>query len=223
MPYSYRIWIVNRWVKPPLSRDGVESIFWIFCSTFQLHRMLVSSIFGIRRVWSLFSLRCFVFRCLRFPEKQFCLFFLEGGGEHACAVNGLAQGTTSGDHARSQSASLQWSDADCLLACEDCDDQDSVDLVREGIRELKERPTNDQWTGIAEALARMLVEEALASRSTDNVTYLVLFLLFPENFPLISSDPELPQILQVCVLVRRLSTCESRSVTVRRPHSDMSF
>ena len=67
-----------------------------------------------------------------------------------------------------------------MVACDGlwdvCDDQDAVNLVLDGIRELQERPPNDQRAGIAEVLARMLVEEALARGSTDNVTCIVLFL-----------------------------------------------
>ena len=49
----------------------------------------------------------FCFQMFETYREAILFIFLEGGGEHACAVNGLAQGTTSDDHARSQSASLQ--------------------------------------------------------------------------------------------------------------------
>merc|ERR1711862_899562 len=83
------------------------------------------------------------------------------------------------------STELTDQDMFVIVAC-DClwdvvEDQESVNLVLEGIRELMsllptmgQDPLMTQRRYMAEVLARMLVEEALARGTSDNVSCLML-------------------------------------------------
>lgn len=83
------------------------------------------------------------------------------------------------------STELTEQDMFLILACDGLwdvmEDQDAVNLVLEGIRELMALMPNtgqDPLThrrSMAEVLARMLVEEALARGTSDNVTCLMIF------------------------------------------------
>jgi serine/threonine protein phosphatase PrpC len=83
------------------------------------------------------------------------------------------------------STELTDQDMFVIVACDGLwdvvEDQESVNLVLEGIRELMALLPNtgqDSLThrrSMAEVLARMLVEEALARGTSDNVTCLMIF------------------------------------------------
>lgn len=80
---------------------------------------------------------------------------------------------------------LEDTDMFIIVACDGLwdvvDDQESVNLVLEGIRELMmlipsmQANSPDNKRAMGEALARMLVEEALARGTSDNVTCLMMF------------------------------------------------
>lgn len=69
-----------------------------------------------------------------------------------------------------------------ILACDGLwdvvTDQQAVELVTEGIRELAPIAQNLEAEGrcLAEVLARMLVEEGLARGSDDNISVVIIFL-----------------------------------------------
>lgn len=83
------------------------------------------------------------------------------------------------------STELTDQDMFVIVACDGLwdvvEDQESVNLVLEGIRELMALlPSTGQDNlahrrSMAEVLARMLVEEALARGTSDNVTCLMIF------------------------------------------------
>lgn len=80
------------------------------------------------------------------------------------------------------STELTDQDMFVIVACDGLwdvvEDQESVNLVLEGIRELMALVGQDNLThrrSMAEVLARMLIEEALARGTTDNVTCLMIF------------------------------------------------
>eukprot|EP00747_Dinoflagellata_sp_TGD_P169331 gnl/TRDRNA2_/TRDRNA2_198076_c0_seq1.p1 gnl/TRDRNA2_/TRDRNA2_198076_c0~~gnl/TRDRNA2_/TRDRNA2_198076_c0_seq1.p1 ORF type:complete len:284 (+),score=36.99 gnl/TRDRNA2_/TRDRNA2_198076_c0_seq1:86-937(+) len=80
------------------------------------------------------------------------------------------------------STDLSSKDQFIILACDGLwdvvNDQQAVDLVSQSLRELGPFRAQLQREGrsVAEIIARMLVEEALARGSTDNVTCVVIFL-----------------------------------------------
>jgi len=85
------------------------------------------------------------------------------------------------------STELTDQDMFVIVACDGLwdvvEDQESVNLVLEGIRELlalipamgQDGPAHPHRRAMAEVLSRMLVEEALARGSSDNVSCLMLF------------------------------------------------
>lgn len=78
------------------------------------------------------------------------------------------------------STELTDQDMFVIVACDGLwdvmEDQESVNLVLEGIRELMALlPNADHRRSMAEVLARMLVEEALARGTSDNVSCLMIF------------------------------------------------
>lgn len=83
------------------------------------------------------------------------------------------------------STELTDQDMFVIVACDGLwdvvDDQESVNLVLEGIRELMQLAPNigqeghQQRRSMAEILSRMLIEEALARGTSDNVSCLMLF------------------------------------------------
>jgi len=80
------------------------------------------------------------------------------------------------------STDLQPQDSFVILACDGLwdvtSDQQAVELVSESMRELTPfaRQLEAEGRSMAEILARMLVEEALARGSNDNVSCIVIFL-----------------------------------------------
>mmetsp|Transcript_112676 Transcript_112676/g.291094 ORF Transcript_112676/g.291094 Transcript_112676/m.291094 type:complete len:286 (-) Transcript_112676:128-985(-) len=105
-------------------------------------------------------------------------------GDHQLKAPALPQDVVS--HVPDITATdLTEQDMFVIVACDGLwdvmEDQESVNLVLEGIRELMSILPNtgqDQLThrrSMAEILARMLVEEALARGTSDNVTCLMIF------------------------------------------------
>jgi len=80
------------------------------------------------------------------------------------------------------STDLNGQDSFVILACDGLwdvvNDQQAVELVTEGLRELAPiaRQLEVQGRSLAEILARMLVEEGLARGSNDNISVVVIFL-----------------------------------------------
>lgn len=80
------------------------------------------------------------------------------------------------------STDLSWQDNFVILACDGLwdvmNDQQAVDSVSESMRELTPiaRQLEAEGRSMAEILARMLVEEALARGSNDNISCIVVFL-----------------------------------------------
>mmetsp|Transcript_15709 Transcript_15709/g.34468 ORF Transcript_15709/g.34468 Transcript_15709/m.34468 type:complete len:281 (-) Transcript_15709:85-927(-) len=80
------------------------------------------------------------------------------------------------------STDLSTQDGFVVVACDGLwdvmNDQQAVELVNESMRELLpiQRQLEAEGRSIAEILARMLVEEALARGSNDNISCLVIFL-----------------------------------------------
>lgn len=80
------------------------------------------------------------------------------------------------------STDLAWQDNFVILACDGLwdvmNDQQAVELVSESMRELTPiaRQLEAEGRSMAEILARMLVEEALARGSNDNISCVIIFL-----------------------------------------------
>jgi len=123
---------------------------------------------------------------------------IEAGGQIIDRVNGmLAMTRALGDHMLKMpvlpndvvsnvpditSTDLSPQDTFVIIACDGLwdvvADQQAVELVLESMRELEPYKHQLQLEGrsVAEILARMLVEEALAHGSTDNISCVVIFL-----------------------------------------------